>query len=166
MPNLLSKLLSMPTAALLILAAGAGSLVFALIMQFGFGVLPCELCLWQRVPFAAAALLALIAVVARPYGNHTQFLLGLCAVLFLVNTGLAVFHSGVERHWWEFHSACTGSALSHVKSIEELRQELLNKPVVRCDEISWSIFGLSMANLNIGFSFALALFAALAARRK
>jgi disulfide bond formation protein DsbB len=163
MQNLLFKLLAMPTAALLILAAAAGSLAFALVMQYGFGVLPCELCLWQRAPFAAAALLALIAAVARPFGKHTKVLLGLSAALFFVNTGLAVFHSGVERHWWEFNSACTGSALDRVKSVEDMRRELLGKPAVRCDEISWSLFGLSMANFNIAFSFALGLFAAAAA---
>jgi disulfide bond formation protein DsbB len=156
----------MPTSALLIFTASAGSLAFALLMQFGFAILPCELCLWQRVPFIAASVLAFVAVLLRPYGRNTQFLLGLCAALFLANAGLAVFHSGVERHWWEFHSACTGSPLSHVKSVEDLRQELLNKPVVRCDEINWSILGLSMANLNIAFSSLLAIFAALAARRK
>lgn len=166
MQQLLSKLLPMPQAALLILAAGAGSLGFALTMQYGFGVSPCELCLWQRVPFVSVSLLAIVAVILRPYNQRTRLLLGLSAALLLANAGLALFHSGVERHWWEFHSACTGSPLSHVKSVEDLRQELLNKPVTRCDEISWSILGLSMANLNIAFSFGLAVFAGLAARRQ
>lgn len=142
-----------------------GALAFALTMQYGFGVVPCQLCMWQRAPFVGAAFFALIASVARPYGNHTRWLLGLCALLFFANTGLAIFHSGVERHWWEFHSSCTGSVLDHL-SVEALRQQLLGTPVVRCDEISWTLLGLSMANWNIFFSLALALFASKVASTK
>jgi disulfide bond formation protein DsbB len=166
MQNLLFKLFSMPNAALLIMAAGIGSLLFALTLQYGFDVAPCQLCLWQRVPFAVTALLALIAIVVRPYGKTTRLLLDICIFLFLANAGLALFHSGVERHWWEWHSSCTGSTLDRTKSLEDLRQELLGKPVVRCDEISWTLLGFSMANWNIPFSLALALFVGMAARFK
>lgn len=166
MPNFLQKLLAMPNAALLLLVACLGSLAFALTMQYGFGVAPCQLCLWQRVPFVIVAGLALLATVARPYGLHTRIFLGLCVVALLINSGLAIFHSGVERHWWEWHSTCTGSMLDRTNSIDDLRRELLEKPVVRCDQISWSLLGLTMANLNIVFSFALALLAAAAAPRK
>ena len=160
----LAQFLTMPKAALLLMLACLGSLVFALTMQYGFGVAPCELCLWQRVPFASVAALSLIGVVARPYGRHTRLLLGCCAALLLANAGLAVFHSGVERHWWEFHSSCTGPVLERANSIDDLRRALLDKPVVRCDQISWTLLGLSMANLNIAFSAILALFALVASR--
>lgn len=155
----------MPYAALLLLAAGVGSLAFALTMQYGFHVLPCHLCLIQRVPFGVGALLALFAIVVRPYGNPTRWLLGAIAALYLANFGIAIFHSGIERHWWEWQSSCTGSLLSHA-SVEELRQALLGTPVVRCDEISWTLFGLSMANWNVPFSLALSLFAAASAARR
>ncbi len=162
MQTKLTQFLILPNAALLLAVACFGSLAFALTMQFGFDVQPCELCLWQRMPFVSAGVLALLCLVARPYA---RWFLGLAALLLLANSGLAVFHSGVERHWWEWVSACTGSALSRVNSIEDLRQQLLATPVVRCDKISWSIFGLTMANINIVFSAALALFAAMASKR-
>jgi disulfide bond formation protein DsbB len=164
MINIISKLFSMPYAALLILIAGVGSLAFAFTLQYGFGVLPCELCLWQRVPFAATAFLALIALLTRPYGRHTRLLLGACALLFTLNSGVAIFHSGVERHWWVWESTCTSSPFEHV-SIEDLRQKLLATPVVRCDQISWTLLGLSMANWNVPFSLALALLAIIASVR-
>jgi disulfide bond formation protein DsbB len=163
MRNLSPKLFSMPNAAFLVAAAGLGALAFAFTLQYGFNVAPCQLCLWQRVPFALTAFLALAAA-ARPGGSYTRLLLNVCVFLFLINAALAAFHSGVERHWWEFHSSCTGSMLDRTKSLEDLRKELLDKPVVRCDEISWTFLGLSMANWNIPFSFALALFSAMAAR--
>jgi len=164
-PSYLTPLLAMPRSAYGIAAASIGALLFAFTLQFGFGVLPCQLCLWQRVPFSAAAALALMALYTRPYGKHTQALLGSCAVLFLANAGIAVFHSGVERHWWEWHSACTGLSLTG-DSLEAMREKLLAAPVTRCDEITWSLFGLSMANWNIPFSLMLATVSGMAARAK
>jgi disulfide bond formation protein DsbB len=41
-------------------------------------------------------------------------------------------------------------------SIAELREHLLQAPIVRCDEVAWSLFGISMAGYNIFTSLALA----------
>lgn len=147
-----------------VLGFSLAALASAFIAQYGFGLAPCELCLLQRWPFGTAAVVALLAT-SMPLQPYVRLLLGACAVLLFINAGIAVFHSGVERHWWEWQSSCTGSALSRTHSLEDLRRELLEKPVVRCDQISWSIFGLSMANVNVAFSFALGLFAACAAIR-
>lgn len=160
-----SQFLSMPRAAHLLALACLGSLAFALTLQYGFDIAPCELCIWQRVPFSTVAALSLFIALVRPDATLTKLLLGLSALLLLANVGIAVFHSGVERHWWEWHSSCTGSVLERANSIDDLRKQLLEKPVVRCDKISWTILGLSMANLNIPFSAVLGFFAALAARK-
>lgn len=160
----LSKFLAMPKAAALIFAASLGSLIFAFIMQYGFNVQPCVLCLWQRVPFGLAAVLALMAIIWRPYGGHTRALLGVGAALFLANAGLAFFHTGVEQHWWLGTSGCAITPL-HGDSIATMREKLLTMAAARCDEISWTFLGLSMANWNLPFSLALAIFSFLAARR-
>ena len=55
MPPFCEKILSMLMAAQLLLAASLAALLFALVMQFGFGLEPCLLCLWQRVPFGVTA---------------------------------------------------------------------------------------------------------------
>lgn len=152
----------MPLATKLLVAANAGALLFALIMQFGFGLEPCVLCLWQRIPYIAAGLLALLAWLWRPYRRQTVFLLGLCVIAYLTGLGLAVFHSGVELHWWLGTAGCAVQPLTGA-SPADLREALLHMGMPHCDQIAWTIFGLSMANLNIGLSLALALFAAAAA---
>ena len=91
----LSSFFIIPRAAWIILAAAVGALGFALVMQFGFGVKPCLLCLWQRVPFVVTGLLALTALVWKPYDRRTQVILFLIAAVFVVGTGLAIFHTGV-----------------------------------------------------------------------
>ena len=162
--NLLAFLLIPPRAAYVLLTATGGALAFAFVMQLGVGLDPCILCLWQRVPFAVTAVLALTTIVWKPSRRHTRWLLTLCAVALMLNVGLAAFHTGVERHWWTGTSGCAIQPLGQ-GDIASLREQILNTVVAHCDIISWSLFGLSMANYNVPFSLALAVFAALAARR-
>ena len=50
---------------LAILAASAGALAVAYIAEFVFGLEPCILCLYQRVPYAATGILAILALGMR-----------------------------------------------------------------------------------------------------
>lgn len=155
-------------APLLVFLTSAGALVGALTAQFGFGLRPCILCLYQRGPYVAAAVLGFVAVVARLPDRVRSGLLALCALAFFVNVGIAAFHTGVERHWWAGTTACVGGQ-PDVTSIEDLQAQLSGPPPARCDEIPWSLFGLSMTNYNLPASLALGLFSAWAAlglRRK
>jgi disulfide bond formation protein DsbB len=164
-PPLVDKILSMPLVSVLLFVSGAGSLAFALTMQFGLGVLPCDLCVWQRYPYGIVGVLALLCLSWKPYRRQTVVLLALCALVYLVGTGFAIVHTGVERHWWASPLDCLAPKLQG-ETVEDLRKALLQTQDVPCDEIPWSIFGLSMANLNVGASLALAVFAAWAARRE
>lgn len=155
---------TMPYAALVLLAAAIGALGTALISQFAFGHDPCVLCLWQRVPYGVVIFLAGLALLIRPYSVMNKALLALCATAFLVNTGLAIFHTGVEQHWWLGTSGCTIQPL-HGSPIQSLREKLLSTGVAHCDQITWTFLGFSMANWNIPTSLGLAIFAALAAWR-
>ena len=152
----------MPLAAWLIALMAVGALAFAFVVQFGFGIEPCILCLWQRAPFGIAAMLTIAAILSRPYGARTRYLLIACTVVFLIGAGLAVFHTGVELHWWIGTTGCSIQPL-HGSSPEDLRLELLRTAVARCDQISWTLLGFSMTNWNIPFSLGLALYSALSA---
>ncbi|MFY9287251.1 MAG: disulfide bond formation protein B [Alphaproteobacteria bacterium] len=154
----------MPKAAWLIFAASVGALAFVFISQYVFGYEPCVLCIWQRVPYGLAAVLSLIAVVRKPYGFYTQILMLLCASLFVLSAGLALFHTGVELHWWLGTSGCAVEPLSGA-SVDDVRTALLKTPVARCDQISWTFLGFSMANWNIPFSLGLAGLSVSAARK-
>ena len=159
---LIEKCLSFPLVAKLLFLINIGALLFALLMEYGFDVRPCILCLWQRIPYAAAAALSLIALVWTPYRRQTAILLALCSLLYLTGSGIAVYHSGVERHWWEGTPSCAAEELQGA-SPEELRKALLALEEPRCDEITWSIIGLSLTNLNVCAFLGLALFAGMAA---
>jgi len=164
MPPFVEKILSLPLAAKLLLAVNLGSLIFALVMEYGFGLKPCILCLLQRIPYVVVAVLSLLAWIWTPYRRQSVVLLALCAVAYVAGMGLAVFHSGVELHWWTGTSGCAVQPLLGA-SADDLREALLQTVSPRCDQIAWTFLGLSMTNYNAALSLALALFSAAAAAK-
>lgn len=129
------------TAALLFAVSG-GLLLGALAFQFLGGLKPCEMCHWQR--WAHLGVLA-VAGLAWATGNRA---LGWLAVLAMAGAaGLGLFHAGVELKWWPGVTACTAPVVPGM-STEAMLDSLMNAPLVRCDEIPWSLFGLSMAGWN------------------
>ena len=110
----------------------------ALGSQYVGGLHPCEMCYWQRWPHGAAILLAAAAFVI-PAKSRT--LTALAALAIAISGAIGVYHAGVEIGWWEGVTTCTaGGALS--------LDQLMKVPLVRCDQIQWSLFGISMAGWN------------------
>mgnify|MGYP001812724616 CR=1 FL=1 len=140
-------------AALAALAAGA-ALAIAFTAQFAFGLLPCELCIWQRWPLAAAGALGLLALILGPRGLFRPLCL-LAALAFLATAAIAGFHVGVEQKWWSGTASCAPPALGAGTTLDELRESILGQPVVRCDEPAWTLFGISMAGYNFLFSLSM-----------
>jgi disulfide bond formation protein DsbB len=153
-------LLSPNRSGLVVALASAGTLGAVFVAQYGFGLAPCELCIAQRWPHAVAVVLGIAALLLPRF---RAALLALAALSLAIGGGIAVYHTGVEWHWWQGPTACTGSGTPN--SIEALRAQLLNTQVVRCDEVAFRFLGLSMAGWNVLWSALLAVFAGLAAKR-
>jgi disulfide bond formation protein DsbB len=125
-------------ARLLALLVPAGLLGGALGSQYLGGLHPCEMCYWQRWPHAAAILLAGAAFVLT---SRARLLTALAALAIAVSGVIGAFHAGVELGWWEGLTRCTaGGAIS--------LDDLLKVPLVRCDQVQWSLLGISMAGWN------------------
>jgi disulfide bond formation protein DsbB len=142
-----------------LLAAGA-VLGGVLWFQYGQGLLPCPLCLWQRVPYVAVLLLAVLGLGLAPYCRSGRVRRGvpwLLGAAYMAGLGLAVYHSGIERHWWQGVTRCSVAG-STPSDLESLRAQILNAVPVRCDEIPWELFGLSLSNYNALASSALLLY--------
>jgi disulfide bond formation protein DsbB len=125
-------------ARLLALLVPLGLLGGALGSQYLGGLHPCEMCYWQRWPHGAAILLAAGALLVPA---RARLLTALAALAIAVSGAIGVFHAGVELGWWQGLTRCTsGGALS--------LDELMNVPLVRCDQVQWSLLGISMAGWN------------------
>ncbi|MGB0913562.1 MAG: disulfide bond formation protein B, partial [Phaeobacter italicus] len=78
------------------------------------------------------------------------------ALAALATAGVGAYHTGVERGWWEGPSTCTSGPIGNL-SADELMQQIMSAPLVRCDDVPWEMLGLSMASWNAVASFVLAL---------
>lgn len=143
----------------LVLAASVAVLGTALLSQYVGGLRPCVLCHYQRVPYILTIALSGLALApflaGRPQPTMARWALAACAAVFLVGAGIAAYHVGVEQGWWAGTASCTGPDLNAM-SIDQLREHLLKAPIVRCDEVAWSLFGISMAGYNLLTSLGLA----------
>ena len=117
-------------------------LMGAFAFQFIGGMPPCHLCIWQRWPHGIAFAIGLLA-----FAFPNRWLYGLGALVVLFGAGVAFYHAGVELHWWLGPTTCTSQSTAGL-SPDELFAHIMQAPLVRCDEIPWSMFGLSMAAWN------------------
>ena len=116
-----------------VLVASAAVLGGALLSQYWGGLAPCELCLYQRWPWAAAIVISLIAIMVGSRSALPWVALVLAAV-FAIGSALAFYHVGVEKHWFEGPSACTAAATA-ADTLEALKAQILRQQPVRCDEV-------------------------------
>ena len=137
---------------LLVMVASIGVVGSALLFQYVGGYQPCELCLAERWPYSGGIAIAALSLATDR--RRALWGLGLLALIFLASSGLAGYHVGVEQHWIEGPTACTGGA-SGAKSAEDLMKFLQTQQTVRCDEIQWSLLGLSFAGWNLVTSLGL-----------
>jgi disulfide bond formation protein DsbB len=135
------------TMCLFAAVAAAAVLAGALFFQYVVGLAPCPLCILQRWPYAAVIALGAIGVFAPLAEGGQRAMLLLCAAGFATACGFGVYHAGVEYGWFAGPDGCTGIGVTG-NSIEELRKQLIAAPVVRCDEVPWSLFGISLAGYN------------------
>ena len=139
-------------------AGGSAALLAGAYVFQALGYPPCAMCLWQRWPHVAAIL---IGVVALQFPGRILPLLG--AIAAATTAAIGVFHSGVERDWWEGPSSCTGvSSLEGLSGADLLT--ITGPRVVMCDQVSWEFLTLSMASWNALASFGLMIGWLIAAR--
>lgn len=126
-----------------------------LLGAYGFeiigGLAPCQLCYYQRVPYVMAIILCAAALLGPAMAQAISAVL---MINYMAGAGLGIYHAGVEWHWWAGPATCSAGAGSG-GSVEALMAQILAAPVVRCDEIPWSLFGISLAGYNVLISVGL-----------
>ena len=138
------------TPARLAPAALARSLAFgvpvallggALLSQYVGGLHPCEMCYWQRWPHFFAIASAALAFLFSASSRNARLLTALAALAIAVSGAIGVFHAGVEYKWWEGLTRCsTGGAMT--------LDQIMNVPLIRCDQVQFSFLSVSMAGWN------------------
>ena len=133
---------------LLLALASLWVLAVALFFQHVGGLQPCVLCIYQRWPWLAAAIIGAAAWRLRANPLAHKALLAAGALALTTGAAIAIFHVGVEQGFWAGTAECGGQS-GQAQTVEELKRQLLATEVVRCDEVAWSLAGISMAGYNL-----------------
>jgi disulfide bond formation protein DsbB len=143
-------------AKALSLAVPAALLAGAYGFQYIGGLYPCEMCWWQRWAHMAALPFALLAILlGARMPDRGRSLVWLAALAILASGGIGVYHAGVEAGIFQGLTQCT--TISRATSAEELLNDIMSSPIVRCDQVQWSLWGISMAGWNAILSILAAL---------
>ena len=126
-------------------------LVSAFIIEDRLGHQPCKLCLYERIPYLLSVLLMVKIFFIRIYERETLLILSL---IFIISTCLAFYHFGIEQGFFKESLACTAENLSENITKEELLKQL-NQNIISCKDVSFRIFGFSLAAINTIFSLIL-----------
>jgi disulfide bond formation protein DsbB len=153
-------------AAGLILLIAAATIAGAWIFQ-AFGIAPCELCLSERIPYYVGIPVAAVTLIFALREWKALMLVGfiLLFLIFAFSAGFGIYHAGVEWHFWEGPTACTGSTMTKATSMQDFLHQLQTVKVVRCDAVAIRILGLSLAGWNAVISVVLAVIAIWGARK-
>jgi len=137
------------TSSLLLALASAAILASVFAFQYLGGAAPCQMCIWQRYPYAVLIVLGLLGWFWQP-----RLMLGLGTLVLLVGAGIASYHYGVEQGWFALPDGC--AAGGDATSVEELRRMLSEAPPA-CDQVQFNVFGWSLAAWNVLASVVLAI---------
>ena len=125
------------------------SLAAALYVEYILGFKPCILCIYQRIPYAIAILISLIAL----FVVNRNILLIILGLTFFAGILLSGYHVSIEKGIIEPLFSCTGENIKSLEKEEILKS--LNNIQPDCKDVDFSIFGVSLATLNFIISFVL-----------
>ena len=121
------------------------SISSAFVAEYMYSLQPCELCLKQRHPYYLfIALMLLIFILPSFFKIYISALVQIGAIYGIF---YSLWHVGVENNLVKGPSGCSTS-LKISNNTLELKEQILSKQVISCDEVIWSIFGLSAASIN------------------
>ena len=123
------------------------SLAVALYVEYVLGFKPCILCIYQRIPYAIALLISLIAF----FNSNKKKLLIILGLTFGASVLLSGYHVGIEKGIIEPIFSCTGENINALEKEEILKS--LNNIQPDCRDVDFSLFGVSLATLNFIISF-------------
>ena len=125
-------------------------LISAFYLEYFHGALPCDLCITQRWFHGAiiAYSLIIIFILNKTFISKNLLLLG-GTILWLLSSIAGLYHFGIEMNFWTGPDGCS----SNIDFSKDTLTYLLSKSPIKCDEVMFKIFGLSLAGWNALVSF-------------
>ena len=121
------------------------ALASALFIEYILGHQPCNLCIFERIPY----LLAIIIILFNyQFNQFEKFFVLLLLIVFLIGAILSLYHLGIEQGFIEESLVCDLKNGSNLLSKEDILRQLQEKNV-SCKDVTFKIFGLSLTSYNV-----------------
>ena len=135
----------------LILVLSIFAILAAYLIQYVLGHEPCNLCLIERIPYIVSIIIISICLFTQKFEKITLIILSLT---FFAATLLSFYHFGIEQGFIKESLVCDLNNQNNELSKEALLNQLKKMPV-SCKDVTFKIFGLSLATFNIFISIIL-----------
>ncbi len=160
---MLNKIISSRNILIILFSLSSFALISAYIAEYFFGLAPCQLCLWQRVPFFAIIIFSGLFLIIPFLKKYQNLAVKITILLLVINAGIAFYHSGVERKIFKDLVSCASNTETP-DNLEDLALMLEHTKAVPCDKPQFVFLYLSMAEWNFIYCLGLAILTIIAYR--
>ena len=127
------------------------SLISAYVIEYVLGHEPCKLCVYQRFPYIISILLVSSILLIK---KNVKIHLLLLSLVSLLGAVLAFYHFGIEQGFFSESIVCESQNLEEGLTKQDILEQL-KQNTISCKDVSFALFGLSLASINIIVSFIL-----------
>ena len=129
------------------------ALFSAYFIQYILGHIPCNLCLLERIPYFLTIIIILISLISKKY---EKIYLALLSIIFIFATLLSFYHFGIEQGFIKESLVCDLTSQNNNITAEDILKDLKEK-TISCKNVTFKIFGLSLATINTIISLILSI---------
>ena len=127
------------------------ALMSAYFIEYVLGYQPCNLCLYERIPYFLAILILLANF---KYNKLEKYFILFLIIIFFIATLLSLYHLGIEQGLIEESLLCNLEKGTNIIDKDEILKQLQQKNI-SCKDVAFKIFGLSLTSFNIIISLIL-----------
>ena len=135
----------------LILLFSIFAVITAYFIQYILGHQPCNLCLIERIPYIFSIIILSVCLFSNKFDKITLIILSLT---FFAAALLSFYHFGIEQGFIKESLVCDLNSPNNELSKEALLNQLKEESI-SCKDVTFRIFGLSLATFNIFITFIL-----------
>tara|TARA_B100000780_G_C20935921_1_gene373162 strand:- start:56 stop:541 length:486 start_codon:yes stop_codon:yes gene_type:complete len=139
------------TVLSLIMLFSIFAIFVAYFIQYVLKHQPCNLCLIERIPYIASIIIISICLF---FEKFEKISLSILSFIFFSAALISLYHFGIEQGFVDESLVCDLNSESNDLSKEALLNQL-KEVSVSCKDVSFKIFGLSLATFNIVISIIL-----------
>ena len=138
------KIISNNLNATISLFLSSGLLIGAYFLEFYLSLIPCDLCVKQRIVHISILIFSLLIFPLFTFSKLKFIMLSILNLLWLGSFSLAFYHFGIEKKMWQGFSKCSSNIIFNENTLDQL----LSRSPIRCDETQFELLNLSLAGWN------------------